>query len=219
MNKLQNYIKNNNRDFIAPKEMLDKKQTANPFKLFEHCMEIAVKHKIPTANCMQISTVSEFGYPSSRIVFLREYDNKGFIFYSNYNSRKGKDIAANDQISALFFWVELECQIRIEGKAEQISEKQSDEYFADRPRESQLNAWASHQSQPIESRNDLLEKMKYYKDKFKDMDIPRPNHWGGYILIPQQFEFWMAKHQRLHDRLIYERIKDKDEWERYFIAP
>jgi len=151
------------------------------------------------------------------VVYLRNISDEGMVFYTNYNSQKGKNISASNKIAITFFWVELERQIRIEGTVKKVSEELSDKYFAARPRESQLGAWASNQSETIKNRAELEENLKHFTEKFKGVDVPRPPHWGGYIVEPTKFEFWQGRPSRLHDRLIY--TKNNNEWVISRIAP
>ena len=160
-------------------------------------------------HAMSVATVSADGKPSSRIVYLKELNEDGFVFYTNYNSQKGKDLAQNPTICALFFWNVLERQVRIEGMAHKIDEATSDAYFASRPRESQLGAWASHQSDLLENRESLQTRLEELSEKFPNK-VPRPPHWGGYFIVPESIEFWQGRPSRLHDRIVFE--KQDDSW-------
>lgn len=179
----------------------DQYKDDHPSDIFNNWLVQAKANVLVDYNAMSIATVSKKGFPSSRIVLLREFSNDGFVFYTNYNSDKGQEIANNNQVSLNFFWKELEKQVCIKGLAEKVEEKKSDDYFASRPRKSQIGAWASSQSSVIESRKYLLEREKEFEKKFEGMDVPRPEYWGGYIIKPSVYEFWQGRSGRLHDRL------------------
>lgn len=216
MEDLRNYLNQIRRDF-ADKPLEEQSVNDNPFLQFSVWFEEAVNAQLLDPYAMLISTVDEIGLPHSRVVYLRNISNEGMVFYTNYNSQKGKNISASNKIAITFFWVELERQIRIEGTVKKVSEELSDKYFAARPRESQLGAWASNQSETIKNRAELEENLKHFTEKFKGVDVPRPPHWGGYIVEPTKFEFWQGRPSRLHDRLIY--TKNNNEWVISRIAP
>jgi len=159
---------------------------------------------------MQLSTISETKKPSTRIVYLREFKNHQFTFYGNYDSRKGKDLANNQNACLNFFWPQLERQIRLEGTVQIASAEVSDNYFNARPRESQIGAWASHQSEKIKNRKELEEQILFYQNKFKNKPIERPPYWGGWVLSANYYEFWQGRKSRLHDRISYS--KEGDNW-------
>ncbi len=188
---------------------LDKKSVdPDPFKQFSMWFEKAVQDVSLDANAMTLSTVSEEGQPSTRTVLLKEFDKSGFVFYTNYKSRKAHHIQNNSRVSMTLFWPELMRQIHVEGNAQKVPETQSDEYFKSRPVASQLGAWASSQSEEVESRSVLKQKIKGYEEKFGD-DIPRPPHWGGFKIVPHRIEFWQGRLNRLHDRICYS-LEDED---------
>jgi len=167
---------------------------------------------------MSVATVGKDMQPSLRLVYLRDISENGFVFYTNYGSQKAEDIAENNKVALNFYWVELERQIRIQGKVFKVSEEMSDTYFNSRPRESQIGAWASAQSTELTSRQVLEEKVIELTKKFENQSIPRPKHWGGYIVQPSKIEFWQGRPNRLHDRLVYTRTETND-WEISRIAP
>ncbi|MDX1642122.1 MAG: pyridoxamine 5'-phosphate oxidase, partial [Balneolaceae bacterium] len=164
----------------------------NPFDQFSTWFDEALKHISFDANAMTLSTVGEDGQPSSRTVLLKGFDESGFVFYTNYISRKGRHIQDNSRVSITFYWAELMRQVHIEGNAQKVPETQSDEYFKSRPVRSQLSAWASNQSEELESRSALENKMKEFEEKFGD-NIPRPPHWGGFLVVPHRIEFWQGR--------------------------
>jgi pyridoxamine 5'-phosphate oxidase len=190
---------------------------ADPFKQFGHWLHQAYDAGIEEPNAMALATATPSGQPSCRVVLLRGISNGGFTFYTNYLSRKGEELQHNPHASLLFFWPQLERQIRIEGRVEQVTEAESDAYFATRPRGSQLGAWASPQSQAIPDRAELDRRLQEAAQRFPE-DVERPAHWGGYRLIPHHFEFWQGRESRLHDRVRYNRIA-VDEWAIKRLAP
>jgi len=197
-------IDNIRRDYML-KSLDDKDLKSNPFDMFTLWFDEAIESVIKDANAMTLATVDTNGQPSTRIVLLKGAENDGFIFYTNYNSKKGSDIASNPLVSLCFFWPELERQIRINGKCEKISKSESEKYFRSRPYESQIGAWASSQSKPINSRQDLQAEFELLCARYPEMDtVPYPEHWGGFRVIPDYFEFWQGRASRLHDRYCYE---------------
>jgi pyridoxamine 5'-phosphate oxidase len=209
MEELQNYLNTIRRDF-ADKPLTEEDVNKNPFKQFEVWFEEAVNAQILDPFAMSISTTNYDGQPSARIVYLRDISEKGFVFYTNYNSQKGSDLLENRLVALNFFWGEIERQIGVEGEVEKLSNELSDIYFSKRPRESQIGAWASDQSKTIKDRAELEEKVAHYTEHFKDMDVPRPEHWGGYLVKPSKIEFWQGRSNRLHDRLVF--TKNEDIW-------
>ena len=188
-----------------------------PFTQFHKWFEQAQSAGIEEPNAMSISTVSSDGMPSSRTVLLKIYDEKGFVFFTNYHSQKAQDIEHNPNVALLFPWLSLERQIRISGQVEKISTKESFDYFTSRPKGSQLGAWISPQSKIIESRNFLKQKLVEMKAKFSSGEIPLPSAWGGYRIVPTKFEFWQGRTSRLHDRFVYQ--KQQDCWTINRLAP
>jgi pyridoxamine 5'-phosphate oxidase len=204
-------------DFL--KGTLDEKDTPeNPFELFRTWMKQALDEGIPEVQAMTLATCNAEGKPSARIVYLREFENHSFYFYGNYESRKGKELKENPRASLLFFWPQLERQIRLEGKVEMAPSKMADDYFNNRPYESKLGAWASRQSSLLENRRMLDEQMQAYREKFKNGDVPRPDWWGGWVLKADYYEFWQGRKSRLHDRICY-KIIGQNQWEKFRIYP
>ena len=172
----------------------------NPFKQFEKWFNHACECNVTEPNAMVVSTVSAEGAPSSRVVLLKSWDEKGFVFYTNYTSRKAREIAENNKVCAVFTWLDLERQLRIEGIAEKVSAAESLRYFLSRPFGSRLGAWVSRQSSVISSRSLLEMQFEKMKEKFKNGEVPLPDFWGGYRIVPSAFEFWQGRQNRLHDR-------------------
>ena len=175
----------------------------NPFAQFHQWFEEATKAELPEPNAMVLATASPEGKPSARVVLLKGFDERGFVFFTNYEGRKSVELTANPQAAILFFWAELERQIRIEGSVERTSKQESEEYFRTRPLESRLSAWASKQSSVIPSRSYLEQKMSDLKSRYGDQEIPLPPFWGGFRLQPEAFEFWQGRENRVHDRIRY----------------
>ena len=178
----------------------------------------AINSNIDEVNAMTLSTVDETNRPSSRIVLLKGFTDDGFIFFTNYQGRKARDMKQNDAVSLVFFWKELERQVRIEGRAKKIAAEDNDVYFASRPEGSKIGAWASPQSQVIDSREILEQAEHSYKQKFAGIAIPRPPHWGGYIIKPDMIEFWQGRPGRLHDRIRYQ-LTENHSWKKERLAP
>jgi pyridoxamine 5'-phosphate oxidase len=175
-----------------------------------------LKSDIEEPNAMTLATSTQDGKPRARIVLMKDYNENGFVFFTNYESSKGTQLAANPCCSLLFFWKELERQVRIEGKVQKLDTADSDEYFNSRPVESKIGAWASPQSQVIENRDIIENNVARFSQKFKD-EIPRPPHWGGYCVLPEQIEFWQGRPGRLHDRILYTRVENN--WKIDRLAP
>ena len=216
MEELQNYLNSIRRDF-ADQPLNENSVADDPLRQFEKWFEEAVNAKVLDPHAMSLATVSYEEQPSVRIVYLRGIAENGFKFYTNYSSQKGKDLLENKRVAINFFWGELERQIRVEGEVEKLSKEESDAYFAARPRESQIGAWASEQSVLIRNRKALEDKVKYYREHYKGIDIPRPENWGGYLVKPHRIEFWQGRPNRLHDRLVFS--KNGTSWELNRMAP
>jgi pyridoxamine 5'-phosphate oxidase len=191
---------------------------SNPFQLFTDWWKQAIESQIDEVNAMTLATASLEGVPSARIVLLKGYDERGFVFYTNYESAKGQELAENPRASLLFFWKELERQVRITGLVEKVSSSESDEYFLSRPTGSQIGAWASPQSHIIENRNWLENKVRELEAKFSTEKLARPTHWGGYRVKPVIIEFWQGRSSRLHDRIQYT-LQENGSWKIERLAP
>lgn len=189
----------------------------DPFRQFEVWFQDAVEARVIESNAMILATATPDGHPSVRVVLLKGMDDDGFVFYTNYDSGKGQDMAAHPRAALLFFWAELERQVRISGDVSKVSREEAAEYFQSRPRESQIGAWVSPQSQPIPHRNVLQENFDALTAQHEGAFVPLPPFWGGYRVSPEQMEFWQGRPNRLHDRLLYTRADGK--WKRVRLAP
>ncbi len=198
-------------------ELGEKSVSKNPVEQFSSWMDEAIKINLMDPTAMILATADKAGTPSARVVLLKKFSETGFIFYTNYKSKKGSDVYINPNASALFFWKEIERQVRISGKIKRISKKESAEYFHSRPLESQISAWASEQSRIIPDRKYLDDAYAEFKTKFAGREIPLPPFWGGFNLVPNYFEFWQGRENRLHDRIAY--LKEKSKWKIVRLAP
>jgi pyridoxamine 5'-phosphate oxidase len=197
---------------------LDETRAANePLLQFTQWLDEAIKAEVPEPNAMTVATVGADGRPSTRIVLIKGFDARGLVWYTNYESRKGRELAAHPFAALQFHWVELERVVRIEGRVALTSDEESDAYYQSRPLDSRLGAWASPQSQPISSRAVLVAQAAKAA-AVHGLNPPRPPHWGGYRLVPERWEFWQGRKSRLHDRLVY-RQQDGGEWIRERLAP
>lgn len=213
MNKdLTEYRKSYNQN-----ELLEDNIPNNPIELFSQWFkEVEEKGGVEEPNAMNINTIGIDGYPKSRIVLLKKFDADGFVFYTNYDSEKGQSIINNPKVSLSFFWPNLERQVIIKGVAAKESEDLSTAYFHSRPRGSQIGAWTSPQSEIITSRETLIEQEKQLINKFKGKEIPKPQHWGGFVIQPKTIEFWQGRPNRLHDRILYYNASN---WSKCRLAP
>ena len=199
-------------------ELLESETSADPFIVFKQWLERAVSSGRLEPNAMTLATISPEGKPRARMVLLKDFDPRGFVLFTNYQSAKGQELIANPNAALVFWWGELQRQIRIEGTVEKISEEESDNYFFVRPWESRLGAWASNQREVISGRDILEKRLAELKAEYAGREVPRPPHWGGFRLIPSLIEFWQGRPSRLHDRLCYYRQEDGS-WQRQRLAP
>ena len=199
-------------------ERLERKDLSNdPFIQFQRWMDVAINANIPELNAMALATASVSGKPSCRIVLLKQFDSRGLVFFTNYESRKAKELVENPFGAVTIFWESLMRQIIVEGKVEKTSQEESEAYFSQRPRGSQLGAWVSHQDQPIPSHKVLEEKLSVIREEYHEKAVPLPPFWGGFRLIPSRFEFWQGAKDRLHDRFHY--IPEGNSWKAERLSP
>lgn len=217
MDEIRNIIRNLRTDYQRGK-IGDDTIRDNPLNQFAIWFDEALKLQPNDTNAMVLSTVTPEGNPSSRIVLLKDFSDEGFTFFTNYKSAKAIEIMHHPHVSLLFFWVEAQRQVRIDGVATKVSAVESDAYFASRPRESQLGAWASPQSETLKSKKNLLNNLESVIQKFEGKEIPRPPHWGGYVVKPLKYEFWQGRPGRLHDRFIFT-SPENGKWKINRLAP
>ena len=198
--------------------LTEKSAPAEPLALFRDWFGEAVRAKVLDPNAMTLGTLGENSRPALRTVLLKGFDQDGFVFFTNYDSRKGREIRRRSSACLLFYWPTLVRQVRIDGKVQKVPARESNEYFGSRPRGSQLSAWASLQSTPVPGRESLEARMEEFERKFKGKPVPRPTYWGGYRMVPDRFEFWNGRPNRLHDRLCYTR-RSPGKWSRERLSP
>jgi pyridoxamine 5'-phosphate oxidase len=199
-------------------ELSEDASHADPLQQFDQWLKEALSAELPEPNAMTLATVGSNLRPSTRMVLIKGYDARGLVWYTNYDSRKGQELAGNPYAALQFHWVELERVVRIEGQVQKISAEESDAYYQSRPLDSRIGAWASPQSQVIEGRSVLVAQAAKYAAQYL-LQPPRPPHWGGYRLVPDRWEFWQGRRSRLHDRLVYSRSDQDSLWGRQRLAP
>ena len=198
-------------------ELNESSVAGDPVSQFRTWMDEAIKAEVAEPNAMTLATADADGLPSARIVLLRGFDARGFVFFTNYQSHKGSDLAVNPQAALCWFWPDLERQVRVVGQVEKVSVEESDDYFRNRPRGSRIGAWASPQSQVIDDRSFLELRVDEFETEFGTGEVLRPPHWGGYRLRPSTVEFWQGRASRLHDRIRY--VRESEGWKVQRLAP
>ena len=214
MDDFLDLIRNDHHQFDQGK--LEDHYENQPFGMISRWLREAIERNVHEPNAISVSTIGLDGFPETRVVYIKELLEDGIVFYTNYNSHKGKAIAQNNKVHVLIYWPELERQIRVSGLVEKVPEEMSDAYFASRPYGSKIGAWASDQSEVVASRHALEQKVEDFSRKFPT-DVPRPPHWGGYLVRPVKVEFWQGRPSRLHDRIVYE--LNENTWKLFRINP
>lgn len=199
--------------------MPDADSDADPIRLFQAWFKAARKSGLFLPEAMTLATASQEGKPSARMVLLKHADEHGFVFFTNYGSRKAAELQANPHASLLFHWPILQRQVRVEGAVVRVSREESADYYHSRPRGSQIGAWASKQSTELDARTTLEQRVSDFEREFQDGEIPLPDHWGGYRIVPERIEFWQGRPFRLHDRIIFERADSSADWETHRLYP
>ncbi|MFP5520443.1 MAG: pyridoxamine 5'-phosphate oxidase [Bdellovibrionia bacterium] len=191
----------------------------DPYLNFKFLIDSATQKGVAEPTAMSLSTVDKNLNPSVRVVYCKQHSPEGFIFYTNYNGAKSQDINIHPQVCINFYWADLWQQIRINGKAQKVDRATSEKYFATRARLSQLGAWASDQSEVLNKREDFFARLKKYEEQFADQEVPCPPHWGGFLIVPERYEFWFGTEGRLHERYVYERPTPSAAWTRHMLNP
>jgi len=189
----------------------------NPMEVFNVWLDFAINSGLTEPNAMTVATATADGKPSARVVLLKEVNDKGFVFFTNYMSRKGRELIVNPEVAIVFDWHDLERQVRVEGRAEKLSAEESEAYFNERPEDAKIGAWASPQSKIVKDREELEKHLEEIEEQFEDMPVHRPSHWGGYLIRPSVIEFWQGRPSRMHDRIVY--YKTEDGWTMHRLAP
>ena len=189
----------------------------NPMEVFNVWLDFAINSGLTEPNAMTVATATPDGKPSARVVLLKEVNDNGFVFFTNYLSRKGRELIVNPEVAIVFDWHDLERQVRVEGRAEKLSAEESEAYFNERPEDAKIGAWASPQSKIVKDREELEKHLEEIEEQFEDMPVHRPSHWGGYLIRPSVIEFWQGRPSRMHDRIVY--YKTEDGWTMHRLAP
>ncbi len=190
---------------------------SEPLQKFQQLYERYQKEGMPEPSACVLATATPDGKPSARVILLKGFDERGFVFYTNLTSRKAMDLKANPRAALCFYWEPIDYQVRVEGRTQLVAPEEADAYFATRPRGSQIGAWASHQSAPLANRQELQQRAHQYESQFQGREVPRPDFWSGYRLTPEAIEFWRRKENRLHERILYQR--HDNEWRQQLLFP